>query len=129
MQTIQTLVVDDDAEFRRRVRQTLEQNSDLSVIDEAANGKEALEKTRELQPDLLIMDIRMPDINGLDAMDALKTTHPHIQIIILSLYDLDEYKTAAAELGAAGYVTKRQLTRDLIPTIVRLFSPETITQE
>jgi DNA-binding NarL/FixJ family response regulator len=62
-------------------------------------------------------------------MDALKTTHPHIQIIILSLYDLDEYKTAAAELGAAGYVTKRQLTRDLIPTIVRLFSPETITQE
>lgn len=121
MQIARTLVVDDDAGFRRRVRQFLASEPSIEVIGEAADGQEAILKARELKPDVVLMDVRMPGTNGVDATRLINDEMPRIKVIVLSLYDVDEYRQAATASGASAYVPKKSLLDELVPTIQRIW--------
>jgi len=114
---IKTLIVDDDAGFRRRVRELLASEPDLEVVGEAADGEEAIRRARELRPALVLMDVRMPGMNGLEALRRLKDEMPALAVIVLTIFDLDEYREAAMAGGASGYVIKKSLIEALVPTI------------
>jgi DNA-binding NarL/FixJ family response regulator len=111
------LIVDDDAVFRKRVRGLLASEPDVEIVGEAADGEEAILKARELEPSLVLMDLRMPGMNGLEAMQRIKDEAPDVSIIILTMFDLEEYKDAAMASGASGFVIKKALVEDLIPAI------------
>jgi len=117
MRVIRTLVVDDNADFRQRVKEFLASEPEIEVVGEAADGQEAILKARELQPDLVLMDVRMPGINGISATRQLKEEMPEVKVIMLSLFDIDEYRKAALDSGASGYVVKKNLVQELIPAI------------
>lgn len=119
MQIVRTLVVDDDADFRRRVAEFLASEPNIEVIGQAADGQEAILKARELKPDLILMDVRMPGISGVDATRRVKDEMPQIKIIMLSVYDVDEYREAATGSGASAYVLKKSLIEELVPAIQR----------
>ncbi len=123
MQMARILVVDDDAGFRNRVKDLLVSEPDMEIVGEAADGQEALLKARELKPDLVLMDVRMPGVNGLTATQQLKAELPGIQIIILTLHELQEYREAAMASGSAGYITKRSLYDELVPMIRAVLPP------
>jgi len=117
MRVIRTLIVDDHADFRQRVKEFLASEPEIEVVGEAADGQEAILKARELQPDLVLMDVRMPGINGISATRQLKEEMPEVKVIMLSLFDIDEYRKAALDSGASGYVVKKNLVQELIPAI------------
>jgi DNA-binding NarL/FixJ family response regulator len=111
------LVVDDDARLRRCIAKILASTPEIEIVGEATSGPEAIELSRELRPDLVLMDVRMPGSNGLETTEQLKREMPQVQVIILTTYDLAEYRDAAIESGASGYVVKRALSEHLVPTI------------
>lgn len=117
MSTIKTLIVDDNVGFRQRVRDILALEPDITVVGEAADGRAALHKARQLKPDLVLMDVRMPGMNGIYATHRLKREMPMIQVIMLTVYDLEEYRKATVASGADGYVVKRSLVNALLPAI------------
>ncbi len=117
MQVIRTLIVDDHAGFQQRLKDFLSFERDIEVIAEAANGQEAILKARELQPDLVLIDVRMPGTNGISATRQIKEEMPEVKVIMLSLYDIDEYRKAALDSGASGYVVKKSLIEELAPAI------------
>jgi DNA-binding NarL/FixJ family response regulator len=121
VQIIRILIVDDNADFRRRLKEFLAPEPDMEVVGEAADGQEAIGKVRELQPDLVLMDVRMPGINGLSATRQLRDEMPEVKVIMLSLYDLEEYREAALASGASGYMVKKSLVQELIPAIRAVF--------
>lgn len=116
---IRALIVDDDARFRRRLKQFLASVPFVDVIGEAATGQEAVAAGLELKPDLVLMDVRMPGMNGVNATRRLKDELPQTKVIVLSVYDLQEYKDAALASGASDYVVKKSMIKDLIPAIRR----------
>jgi DNA-binding NarL/FixJ family response regulator len=111
------LIVDDQALMREGLRTLLELDETIVVVGTAANGHEALERAAQLAPHVVLMDIRMPVMDGIAATGALKTDHPQIQILMLTTFDDDELIFAALRAGASGYVLKdtpsEQLARDL----------------
>jgi len=117
MQITRTLIVDDDGSFRRRVKGLLASERDIEVIGEAADGQEAIVKARELEPDLVLMDVRMPGMNGVNATRQLKNEMPELKVLILTIFDLQEYREAAMASGASGYVIKKSLIEELMPAI------------
>ena len=117
MQKTKTLIVDDDASFRRYVKETLASEPDIEIVGEAADGQEAIRKARELKPDLVLMDVRMPGTNGIDATRQLRDEMPELKVIIVSIFDLQEYREAAMASGASGYVIKKSLIEELVPAI------------
>jgi len=117
MQITRTLIVDDDGSFRRRVKGLLASERDIEVIGEAADGQEAILKARELEPDLVLMDVRMPGMNGVNATRQLKNEMPELKVLILTIFDLQEYREAAMASGASGYVIKKFLIEELMPAI------------
>jgi DNA-binding NarL/FixJ family response regulator len=122
VQTIKTLIVDDSADFRRRVKEFLSSEPDVEVVGQAADVEEALRKTRTLKPDVVLMDVRLPRTNGISATREIQERMPDVKVIILSRFDLQEYREAAEACGASAYVIKRAMIRDLVPTIRRAFS-------
>ena len=124
MQIKKVLLVDDDVRFRRFVKELFSSEEDLQIIGEAEDGQEAILKAKELKPDLVLMDISMPRMNGLDATRRLKGIMPELVVIILTIHDLEEYKVAAMASGAYGYVLKKSLMEDLIPAIRWAFKSE-----
>jgi DNA-binding NarL/FixJ family response regulator len=114
---IGTLIVDDDASFRGRAKELLASEPDIDIIGEAADGQEAILRARELKPDLVLMDVRMPGMNGVAATRQLKAEMPELKVIILTIFDVQEYREAAMASGANGYVIKKFLIEDLLPTI------------
>lgn len=120
MQTTRTLVVDDDAGFRQRVKELLASEPDIIIVGEAADGQEAIQKARELRPDLVLMDVRMPGLNGVSATGKLKEEAPEAKVIMLSVFDLPEYREAAMVSGASAYVVKKTMVAQLMPEIRRV---------
>jgi DNA-binding NarL/FixJ family response regulator len=100
------LIVDDNADFRARVRIFLSTEAYIQVVSEAGDGEQALRETERLHPDLVLMDIRMPGMNGLETTRRLLGRSPVTRVILLSQYDLDAYREAAVECGARDYVIK-----------------------
>ena len=117
MQMRKVLIVDDDIRFRRFVKELFSSEEDLQIIGEAADGQEAILMAKELEPDLVLMDITMPRMNGLDATRRLKKILPELVIIILTIHDLDQYREAALASGASAYVLKKTMMEELIPAI------------
>lgn len=125
---INILIVDDNPSFRERVRDFLVACDDCEVIGEASDGEEAISLAHELNPDLVLMDVRMGGMNGLNATQRLRDEFPKIAIIILSNHDLHEYREAARIRGANGYVVKISMTEELLPTIQRVMADQNIAQ-
>lgn len=109
MSTITTLIVDDATAVRRSLRTLLETTTDITVIGEAANGVDAVRLARSLRPDVVLMDLRMPDGDGLDAIEALAGigVDDPIPVIVLTTFHLDEYLYGAFERGAVGFLLKK----------------------
>jgi DNA-binding NarL/FixJ family response regulator len=117
MQMRKVLIVDDDMRFRRFVKELFSSEEDLQIIGEAADGQGAILMAKELEPDLVLMDITMPRMNGLDATRRLKKIMPELVVIILTIHDLDQYREAALASGASAYVLKKTMMEELIPAI------------
>lgn len=116
------LIVDDDHDFRQIIRQILDRETAKrqlqgSVMAEVSNGEEAVRLTRELRPDLVLMDITMPRIDGLEATRQIKAEQPATKVIIVTVHDEKAYRKAAAESGADGFLLKKDLLAGLFFTI------------
>ncbi len=106
MEPIRVLLVDDHQLFRRGVASLLAGREDIEVIGEANNGAEAIERARELMPDVILMDIKMPALDGLAATKQLKTEMPYVRIMMLTVSETDEDLFEAIKAGASGYLLK-----------------------
>ena len=106
MDVIRVLMADDHTLFRRGLRALLESFEELEVVGEAATGREAVSMANELMPDLILMDIRMPGISGIEATTEVLKDNPHIGIILVSMYDDAESIFSGMRAGARGYVLK-----------------------
>lgn len=114
---IRVLLVDDQALLRMGFRLVLESQDDLSVVGEAADGQAALAMVRALQPDVVLMDVRMPGMNGIEATERIVASHPECRVIILTTFDLDEYAFAGLRAGASGFLLKDARPEDLVSAI------------
>jgi DNA-binding NarL/FixJ family response regulator len=112
--------VDDNESVRRGICQVLQSQADIEVICEAVDGVDAVAKAREHLPDVVLLDITMPNMNGLEVAQVLKQEIPSIQIIIVSQHDSRGFKWAALAAGVSGYVVKSNAARDLIPELRRI---------
>ncbi len=117
MQATRILIVDDNAIFRGYIKEHLAPEPDVEVIGEAADTQEAMRKVRELKPDVVLMDVRMPGMNGIDATRRLKEELPNLKVIVLTIFDIEAYREAAMASGASGYVIKKDLVEELLPAI------------
>jgi len=117
---LKILVADDHELMRRGVRSLLEAEAGWKVVGEANNGQELLKKAQELKPDIVVLDIGMPLLNGLEASRRLKKVLPEVKILILSMHDSEQMARAVLEAGARGYVTKADTARDLVLAIEAL---------
>ena len=117
---IQILIADDHEMFREGIKRICEDNPDLVVAGEASNGSEVLEKVADRDFDLLLLDIAMPGLNGLDTLKQLKTLKPRLRVLVLSMYPEDEYAVRAIKAGAAGYLNKAKASRELMEAIKKI---------
>lgn len=114
---IRVLLADDHAILRQGIRMLLEAQPDMEVVGEATNGREAVEQARLLRPLVILMDISMPELNGLEATRKIKQEFPAIQIVILTMHETDEYLVKILQAGATGYVLKQAVDRELIEAV------------
>jgi DNA-binding NarL/FixJ family response regulator len=115
--TIQVLVVDDHPIFRQGIVALLADQADMQLVAQASNGREAIQQFRAHHPDITLMDLQMPEINGLDAVIAIRGEFPEAKIIVLTTYSGDVQVLRALKAGACGYLLKNLLHRELLETI------------
>jgi DNA-binding NarL/FixJ family response regulator len=116
-QPIRILIVDDHELLRDGISSVLEPQPDMMLVGEAVNGRQAIERFRELRPDVTLMDLRMPDMNGIDAIAAIRREAPNARIIVLSTYAGDVQVATALRAGASGYLLKNLVRSELLDTI------------
>jgi DNA-binding NarL/FixJ family response regulator len=127
---IRVLLVDDNRFFVEFISHFLAAEPDIEVIGHALTGREGVEKSAASSPDLVLMDLAMPEMNGLEVTRRIRAQPDPPYVVILTLYDNLEYRKAAAAVGASGYVVKSDLTTQLLPLIRSLFGhPSTSEQE
>src|SRR6266702_3688237 len=114
---IRILVVDDHPLLRQGIAGLVADQSDMSLVAEAADGREAIQQFRAHRPDVALMDIQMPDMNGLDAIIAIRNEFPEARIIVLTTYTGDVQILRAMEAGARAYLIKILLDKELLETI------------
>lgn len=114
---IRILVVDDHPILREGVCAIIEPQPDMQIAGEAASGSEAIARFAELRPDIVLMDLRMPEMNGVQAIEALRAQHGDVRIIVLTTYSGDAKAIAAMRAGAAGFLLKSSLRRELLGAI------------
>ena len=114
------LIVDDNARLRAIMRGIAAQESDLHVVGEAEDGAAAIRLAQELRPDIVLLDLVMPRVNGLEALRRIKTERPETKVIIVTVHAEDAYRQAAADSGADAFLLKKTLVAILLPTIQRL---------
>jgi DNA-binding NarL/FixJ family response regulator len=117
--TIRMLIVDDHSVMRQGLSSFLGQEPDIAIVGEAASGISALEKARTLRPDVILMDLDMPEMNGIEATRIIHSEMPRIRIIGLSMYEEMEQATAMHEAGAVAYLNKCCSLKELMGTIRR----------
>jgi pilus assembly protein CpaE len=108
------LVVDDQAPFRLAAKAVLRRLAEFELVGEASNGSEAVELAGDLRPALVLMDINMPEMNGIEATRRIVAAHPDTVVILCSTYDVSDLPPDAATSGARGYVNKEQLGADTL---------------
>ena len=114
MPPIKVLIIDDNPLFRQGIRWSLEDAADIEVIGEAENGQEAIKLTERLAPDVVLVDINLPGLNGLEVARVIKRREPRIGIIVLSVYEDDDQLFQAIKVGAAAYSSKDVNPEDLL---------------
>ena len=117
MQKQTILVADDHSILREGLRALLSNTPDLEVIGEAENGEDTIEKVKQLQPSLVLLDLSMPIINGTEAIRLIKKRNPEVKIIALTVHKSEEYVRATLDAGADGYVLKDDTSNDLLTSI------------
>ncbi|MBT2483175.1 MULTISPECIES: response regulator transcription factor [unclassified Microbacterium] len=115
--TIRILLVDDQELIRVGFRMVLEAESDIEVVGEAADGNAAITQTARLTPDLVLMDIRMPGMDGIAATEAIVRDHPQTRVLVLTTFDLDEYAFGAIRAGASGFLLKDAQRHEMISAV------------
>jgi len=115
--TIRVLVVDDQSMVRAGFRMLLADEADIEVVAEASNGKEAVEKATRFDPTVVLMDIRMPELDGLEATRRILAADPDARVLVLTTFDLDEYVYEALRAGASGFVLKDDPPEQLIAAV------------
>ena len=120
MEPVKVLVVDDHALFRRGIVTVLTNQKNISVVGEATNGLEAIEKAAELAPDVIVMDLNMPQCNGLEATQALQARMPQINILVLTVSDSEADLFSAIKFGATGYILKNTEPEELVQAIAHI---------
>ena len=114
---MRVLIADDHGIVRSGLRKLLESEDGIEVVAEAGDGVEARDRALEVRPDLAILDVKMPGMNGLEATRAIRETAPDVSVLVLSMHDEDRYLFEALKAGASGYVLKRAADRELIEAI------------
>ena len=117
MQKITVLLVDDHTVVRQGLRALLEAEDDITIVGEADNGRQAVHLANRLQPDVVLMDIAMPSLNGLEATRQITRDCPKSKVLILSSYSDDEYVQQLTDAGASGYLVKQTAAQDLVSAI------------
>lgn len=114
MKKVRILIADDHSIVREGVRMILAGQEDFEVVGEASTGREALERARTLAPDVVVMDISMPDMNGIQATEKIRKELPSVQVLGLTMHEEHSYVFELLKVGAAGYVLKRAAAEDLV---------------
>lgn len=126
MGNIKILIADDHTVVREGTRQILEQEADIKVVAEAGDGEEAVRLAGNYKPDVAIIDIAMPKLDGIEATKQIKALYPNIAILILTAYDDDQFVFSFLEAGAAGYLLKSVRGRELIDAVRALYAGESV---
>jgi len=111
------LLVDDHPLFRQSVRSVLELQPDFQIVAEAGDGEEAVKLAAELQPDVVLMDITMPGMDGLEATRLIKASHPNIAVLVLTIHNDDQHIIEILQAGAAGYLTKSVFGEEVVQSV------------
>ncbi|HUZ77086.1 MAG TPA: response regulator transcription factor, partial [Chloroflexota bacterium] len=114
---IKVMVVDDHALFRAGLRDLLQEDREVEVVTEAAGGEEAVEKARTFVPDVVIMDVRLPGMGGIEATRLIKKEHPPTEVVVISAIDDEEQIVEAIEAGATGYLIKDDEPESVVSAI------------
>ncbi|MFI5532089.1 response regulator [Kitasatospora sp. NPDC051853] len=115
--TIRVLIADDEALLRMAFTMILEDQPDMTPVGEAPDGAQAVALARELHPDVILMDVRMPGTDGIEATRRIVTASPRTKVLILTTFDLDEYAFAGLEAGASGFLLKNTMPDELLTAI------------
>jgi DNA-binding NarL/FixJ family response regulator len=123
---IRILLADDQDLVREGLRMLLEAEPDLEVVGEAADGKQALAEARRLEPDVLLMDVRMPELDGIEATARLAATGSRARVLMLTTFDLDEYVYLALKAGASGFLLKDATREQLVGAVRTIAAGESL---
>ncbi|MBA7651483.1 Transcriptional regulatory protein DegU [subsurface metagenome] len=126
MKEITILLAEDHVVVRESIRQSLEREPNFRVVGEASDGEEAVQMAGQLRPDVIIMDISMPKLNGIEATKQIKASQPSAVVLILTAYDYEQYIFPLLSAGAAGYLLKDVSSRELINAIQTVYKGEAV---
>lgn len=126
MRTIRVLLVDDHSVLREGIRKLLEQEPDIEVVGEAADGPQAIALANVCRPDVVLMDVLMPGLTGIEATRQIKKSNPSTAVLILSAYDDDRYVIGLLEAGAAGYLLKCAFGREIVQALRTVHAGESV---
>ena len=125
-QPVKVLIVDDDALMRAGLRGVLSNDDAIEVVGEAGDGRDAVYRTRLLQPDVVLMDVRMPDLDGISATRELLEAFPEVRVVIVTTFEQDDYIFGALSAGASGFLLKRTKPEELIAAIHTLAAGDSL---
>ena len=128
MDPIRVLIVDDHTVVRDGLSAILGREEDIVVVGEASNGLESIDKARQLNPSVVLMDLRMPEVDGVEAMRRIRETQPDINFLVLTTFDTDEYIYRAIEVGAKGFLLKDASREDLFKAVRAVHRGESLIE-
>jgi DNA-binding NarL/FixJ family response regulator len=114
---VRVLIIDDDDLMRAGLRGVLSSDASIEVVGEASDGREAVYRTRLLQPDIVLMDVRMPDLDGISATRELLEAFPEVRVVIVTTFEQDDYIFGALRAGASGFLLKRTRPEELVAAV------------
>jgi len=126
MGSIKVLLAEDHVVVREGIRELIQREEDMEIVGEAGDGEEAVQLAEQLEPDIILMDIAMPKLNGIEATQRIKGSHPSISVLVLTAYDNEEFIFALLEAGAAGYLLKNVRSRELLNAIRAVYDGESV---
>ena len=126
MGRIKVLLAEDHVVVRQGIREIIQREEDIEIVGEVGDGEEAVQAAEQLEPDVILMDIAMPKLNGIEASRRIKKAHPSISILVLTAYDNEEFIFALLEAGAAGYLLKNVQGSQLLNAIRAVYDGESV---